>query len=191
MTFRRFRTLPPLLAGAALLASCAASGPFPSLAPRAVEHDPSDGTALVRPCLKGGQQASGTTPRPALPPAPAVEPADPTLPARLEALNAKASEGDSAFGRAIDTAAAAVSSAGTAGSESWVAAQQAVSRAETARAPTLDALSDLSALAVAVAQRRANPADAQALREALDAVQAIADRQFARIGEVRAPLKNP
>lgn len=191
MTFRRFRALPPLLASAAMLASCAASGPFPSLAPRAVEHDPADSATPIAPCLKESQEAPGRPARPAQPPVTAVEQADPSLPARLDALKAKAGEGDSAFIKAIGAAAAAASIAGAAGSESWVAAQQAVSRAETARAPTLDALSDLSALAVAVAQRRANPADAQALREALGAVQAIADRQSARIGEVRAPLKNP
>lgn len=191
MTFRRFRALPPLIVGAALLASCAASGPFPSLAPRAVERDLGDSTAPIPPCLKDGQQAPESASRPAPPPAATVEPADPTLPARLDALKAKAGEGESAFVKAIDTASAAVSSAGAAGSESWVAAQQAVSRAETARAPTLDALSDLSALAVAAAQRQANPADAQALQGAIEAVQAIADRQAARIREVRAPLKSP
>lgn len=187
MTFGRFRTLPPLIVGAALLASCAASGPFPSLAPRAVERAGTDGTTPVPPCLSAGQVA----PRPAETPIAVAEPADPTLPARLAAFRAKAETGDRAFATAIDAAAKAASSAGAAGSESWVLAQQAVSRAESARAPTLDALSDLSALTIETAQRRANHEDAQALQDALHAVQEIADRQAARINGVGASLKAP
>lgn len=187
MTFGRFRALPPLIVGAALLASCAASGPFPSLAPRAVERAGNDGTAPVPPCLGAEQE----TARAASLTSAAAEPVDPTLPARLAEFRAQAQTGDHAFATAIDVAAKAVSSAGAAGSESWVLAQQAVSRAESARAPTLDALSGLSALAIETAQRRANPEDAQAVQDALHAVQEIADGQTARINEIGASLKAP
>ena len=176
--------LPLLAAIAALAAGCAAQGPFPSLAPRAVEYEFS-GEPLP-PCLAG---ADPTRAAPA-PPA-AVELArDAALPARIARLKAQAAEGDRAFEAALDAAGAAVAAAGAAGSDGWIEAHLAISRAETARAPTTDALADLTALALEESLRPAHPLDRQAAEAAVAEMRALADSQAARIEALKASLSD-
>jgi hypothetical protein len=163
------RPFPPLAAAAALLAGCAAEGPFPSLAPRAVER----------------QLANEQPPAP-----PPIIPSDPATAGRIRDLVAAAREGDGAFRSALAAARPAVGGAGAAGSESWVAAQQAVSRAQAARAPTVNALADLDSLAVRLAAARpaASQADIANAVAAVETVQAIADAQEDALGGLRARL---
>jgi hypothetical protein len=168
----------------ALVAGCAAEGSFPSLAPRPVEF--ADGDRPVPPCIPGADTAA---PEPSPPPAAETE-ADPVLLARIEQLRLTAREGDSAFDQAIAEAAHAVSSAGASGSDTWIAAQVAVSEAEIARTPTTTALADLTALALEESTESANPLDQRAIEEATDDIRGLADRQTTRLDDLKASLSD-
>src|SRR3546814_5025475 len=85
------------------------------------------------------------------------------LVSRRSQLRAAANEGDRAFGEAAAKAGTAVAEAGDAGSESWIAAQVAVSEAEMARTPTVTALAELTSLALEESTQPANPLDQQAI----------------------------
>jgi hypothetical protein len=75
-----------------------------------------------------------------------VGPADPNLSAHLAALIDQAEAGDRAFQGIAEHAERLASSAGAKQTESWVAAQQALSAAQEARGPTTRALGDIDAL---------------------------------------------
>ena len=154
----------PLLAALAcsLTAACAASGPFPSLAPRAVEKE------------------AEAAPEP---PPPTV--ADAAVTARIAQLltgarqaNARCEEPD----RAADQA---TGRAGGVGSEGWIAAQQALSRAVAARGPVVDAIAELDRLGITHAY---HPANLAAVQEALVEAQGIAERQSSLIAALQARL---
>lgn len=155
-----------LLSGAAMLSACAAGGAFPSLAPRAVEQD--DAVAET----------------PDVPAQGATEAVDPQLAARLAGLLADARRGQAAFEALLPSATSAVAGAGSAGSEAWIAAQLAVSRLEAGRAPSVVALADLDALAIAHAGTAALPAVMAARGEA----QALAVAQQQRIEALQGRL---
>jgi hypothetical protein len=122
------------------------------------------------------------------PPAPAL-PDGPGLEARLDPFVAAARQGEAEFAAALAAARSAVGRAGAAGSDSWVEAQQALSRAEVARASTTAALADLDALTLAEArQRPLSPADIARLDRAVQEVQGIADSQQERIAALEARL---
>ena len=165
---RRFAAI---LAAAGLVAGCAVEGPFPSLAPRAVEFEALDDEAP--------------------PPAPLI-PSDPATAARIQALVAQARAGEAAFEAEIGTAQRLAAQAGAAGSEGWVAAQQALSRAQGARGATMIALGELDALAVrlAAAKPSASQADIAAALAAIEAVGAIAARQQEAIDAVRSSIRS-
>jgi hypothetical protein len=162
---RQFLLLSPVLA---LLCGCQAAIDAPSLAPRPTERQP------------------------ILEPAPASEgdsTLDPALGQRLAAILSAAEEGDAVFARARTDAETAVRRAeGQAeGSDSWVAAQQALSALEAARAPVqaqLTALEDV----------RQDPAYAAlANRDAIEVagtrIAAIADAQAATLQALAARLR--
>jgi hypothetical protein len=161
----------PLLLSAALLAGlagCAPSGSFPSLAPRPIER------ALAPPDVE--------------PPKVAVAD-DPQLPARLQAFVAAGRSGQADFDAELASARRAVARSGGRGSDSWVEAQQAVSRLEVARATVANALSELNAYAV----ERANAAplsqgDRDRIRQANAALQAIADAQQGELAALEGRL---
>ena len=179
------RPLPlPLLAFSVLIAGCAAQGPFPSLAPRAVERDMAGGHQPLPPCLAGAGPAAPI----ASPEAPVPAPRDPAVGARIEPLLAAARDGDAAFVEAVDAAEPLVAAAGASGSESWISAQLAVSAAESARTPTTTALADLTALSLAQTAQGANPEDERAVEAAVAQVQALADRQTARLDALKRGL---
>jgi hypothetical protein len=178
----------PLIAASVLVAGCAAQGPFPSLAPRAVERDLAGEDEPLPPCIPGAEAEAEETA--ATPMAPAQTEADPVLLARIEQLKSEAREGDSAFEQALPKAAAAVEGAGAAGTEAWVAAQVAVSEAEVARTPTATALAELNALALEEATEPANPLDQRAIEEATAEVRTLADRQSSRLDELKASLSD-
>lgn len=177
---------PPLLALLVLLGGCAAQGPFPSLAPRAVERELAGGNQPLPPCLPGaGPTAPVASPAPPVP----IE-RDPALRARIEQLMATAREGDAAFDSAMRDAEPLVSAAGAPGSESWISAQIAVSAAESARTPTTTALADLSALSLRQTAEPANPEDERAVETAVGEAQALADRQTARLEALKRTLSD-
>ena len=157
--------LTPLLLGL-LVAGCARGGDFPSLAPRAVEQLSMEEPIRVDP-----------------PVAP-----DPTLRARVAELFARARAGDAAFERAYARAAPLARAAGGSGSDSWVQAQESLSRAEVARTETTVALADLDRLAIERADVPTNESDHEALMEAQQAAQALANDQHRRLESLRSSL---
>lgn len=132
-----------------LAAGCADQGEFPSLA--------------RRPAEKAGL---------ALPPPPPAVPADTELAKRIDFATAKARDGVKAFDLSRDAAKAAVARAGASGSESWIAAQLAVTRLETTLDPARRALSDLDGERQGVTAR-GSTADATALETAISEVETI------------------
>ena len=119
------RLFPSLLL---LLTACADQSVGPSLSKRAIESLP-----LTEPQTEAEAPAA----------------ADPATRARIAALLAQAREGQTAFASLLPRARQAADSAGAETSESWIAAQQLLSAAESARAPSSRALGELDALIAA------------------------------------------
>lgn len=160
----RFALLPLL----AFLGGCAGDrGEFPSLAPRPVER-------LL-------------TEEPVAAPAPAIAD-DPAVARRVAELLGRAREGDAAFEAAIGGARRAVAGAGAAGADGWVAAQVEITRAGAARAPTVIALAELDALAIARARQPTSAADTALVTAAVAEVQAMARRQHEQLESLRVAL---
>ncbi len=151
----------------AFLAGCAARGDFPSLAPRPVERE------LMT-------ERAG-------PPAPEA-PTDPAIGPRVAELLRQARAGEAAFEAALAGARGAAAGAGAAGSDSWIAAQAAVSRVEATRAEVVTALAELDRLVVERARQPTSAADMATMSAALTDVQAIANRQDEQIEALRASL---
>lgn len=162
--------LPLLLAaGAALLLAggCAPEGEFPSLALRPIEaEDPLEEPVRTPPVVD----------------------ADPALRARAAELLTEARRGDAQFDTAYRPAAAAARRAGAPGSETWIEAEQALSRAEAARAPTTSALAELDRLATERAALPTNEQDFAAIVAALDEAGRLALGQQQRYDALRAAV---
>ena len=153
---------------AALFASaCTPDGSFPSLEPRAIETE----DALEEPAR-----------------VPASVAPDSALRARTADLVARARAGEAEFDAAYARAAAAVRAAGAEGSESWIEAQQALSRAEAARAPVTSALAELDRLSLDRAGVPTAEADLAALRRAFEEAGRIAAGQQERLDRLRAAI---
>jgi hypothetical protein len=149
--------LVPLLAAA----GCAAPGPYPSLAPRPAEK-------------AYAEDAEERKPTP--------QPDDPALAGEIDGLLAAARAGAADFDAAFPAAQAAAGRAGSTGSDSWLEAQQALSRLETARARTTAALADLDRLAVERAGAGTlGESDSERLRAATAEIQSLADAQADRL----------
>jgi len=162
------RPLAPLAIAAALaLVSCAVEGDFPSLAPRPAERNLSTEEPTHR--------------------APAVAD-DAGLLQQVAELRGIAAEGERAFDAAYGPAEAAAGAAGPPESESWVAAQLALSRLEAAREATMRALGELDRLAVSRSDAPTSEADFAALNAAIAAVGRIAAGQQERIDLLRGRL---
>jgi hypothetical protein len=152
------------------LAACTTpAGPLPSLAPRTAEaidpRIPVVSTVVARPV-------------------------DPALAARLGDLVRLARQGDNAFDAAASEARRLTVAAGAPSSENWIVAQQSVSIAVAARAPTTRALGDIDAIAASalVRQGRIAPADLQAIESAAAEVGAIDRRQAEVVAALQARL---
>src|SRR3954467_4490793 len=92
---------------AALLAGCVSQGPFPSLAPRPAEQeDWSEEPVHAAPVVAD----------------------DASLRARIAALLTQAHDGERAFDADLPAAERAAAHVGAEGSDSWIEAQQAISR---------------------------------------------------------------
>ena len=111
-------------------------------------------------------------------------PVDPTLTSRLAALISKARQSEGAFVVAAGEAQRLAGAAGPPQSEAWIAAQQALSAAVAARAPTAQALGDIDAVADARVAKNGGiaPADLAAIEAAAAEVGAI-DRNQAQVIE--------
>jgi len=157
-----------MLAAIGSVAACAPPGPYPSLEPRPIEKALADTEE---------------------PPAEAPLPDEAGLPVRIAALTAQVRKGQSEFDAALPAARAAAERAGGAESESWVEAQQALSRLEAAGAVSGKALADLYDLAMTEEQgRRVSAADLARLQEAIAAAQAVVDAQGAEIGRIKGRI---
>jgi hypothetical protein len=162
------KPLPPL-ALAALAAGCAAPGPYPSLEPREVERVYAEGDP-VRP-VPGAADRAG-------------------IAARIATLLAEGREGDAAFAGAVGAARALVGRAGASASETWVEAQQAISRAEAARGPTARALAELDQFAAAeAAAAPLSEGDYRRLTEGVAELQRIANRQQDELKRLQGALR--
>lgn len=152
-----------------LAAGCATGGQFPSLAPRAVEQLAFEEPIKVDPPVA----------------------ADPALRGRAGALLAEARAGDGAFEQAYAQGLPLVRAAGPAGSDAWLIAQEAISRAEAATVGTTRALAELDVL---LAEQSDDPtnrsvwAELQAARETVEAM--IAD-QRRRLASLKSSVSPP
>jgi hypothetical protein len=163
------RTIFALLSVLGLSGCASPGGPPPSLAPRAAEAiDPR--APVVRPIND--------------------RPVDAALARRLAELVSQARSGDSAFRGQAETAQRLAAAAGPPQSESWIAAQQALSAAIDARAPTTTALGDIDALGADKLQAQAGlaPADLAAIRSAGDEVGVLDQRQAQVIAAIQRRL---
>jgi hypothetical protein len=159
-----------LLVAAAFAASgCAPAGPFPSLAMRPEERLVSVGE----------------------PRRPRVDPAsDPALRGRAAALLARGRAGIGAFEANEAAAERAARASGAMGSESWVSAQQQLSRLEAARAETTAALAELDQLAAARADEATNSADYAFIEEAKAELERVAATQQAQLDRLRSRIRS-
>jgi hypothetical protein len=152
------------------LSACAApGGPYPSLQPRAAEAvDPR--VPVVRPLNE--------------------RPVSALLAARLAALVEQAQSGDAAFDGAMTSAERLAATAGAAQSETWIAAQEALTAAIAARRPTATALGDIDEIAATSLQtnRGIAPNDLAAIQRAAAEVAALDRRQAERVDAIQRRL---
>ena len=153
-----------------ILSACSApGGPYPSLQPRAAEAiDPR--VPVIRPMNNRAATAS--------------------LLARLSALVDQAQSGNSAFDAAASDAERLAASAGPRQSESWIAAQEALTAAIAARKPTASALGDIDQIGATSLQTQGGiaPNDLAAIRRAAAEVGSLDQRQAARIDAIQKRL---
>jgi len=159
------------LAGAVVIAGCSRAdiGPEPSLAPRAAE---------------------AIDPRVAIPADVPPGSVDPAMARRLAALVAEARGAAPAFDVLSGAAERMVAVAGPATSESWIAAQQSLSRLVGQHGVTTRIAADIDAIAATrlETQRWIGPADQQAIAAAAAEVAAISNSQAATIVRLRERL---
>lgn len=149
------------------LAGCADQGSFPSLAPRPVERLSNDEPVRVAPMVA----------------------TNPALTARIAELLRNARGGETEFQAALPAARASVSRAEAAESESWIEAQQAISRLEAKRAATVTALAQLDTLSVERARLPIGAGDFEALLAAVETARSLAAGQQAEINRLRGALR--
>ena len=152
------------------LSACAApGGPYPSLQPKAAERiDPR--VPVERPLNN--------------------RPASATLTARLAALVDEARSGDAAFASAADSAERLAAAAGAPQSESWIAAQEALTAAIAARKSTATALGDIDEMGARALQVQGGmaPNDLAAIDRASAEVVALNQRQVERTKSIQRRL---
>jgi hypothetical protein len=118
------------------------------------------------------------------------QPVAPALAARLAELVDQARGGDAAFNSAAAQAERLAATAGEPQSEGWVAAQEALSAAVAARAPTAAALGDIDGIAASSLQTHGGiaPNDLAAIKAAAAEVAAMDQRQNDRIDALKKRL---
>jgi hypothetical protein len=117
-------------------------------------------------------------------------PVTPSLAARLADLVGQARSGEAAVEPAAAAAEQLAAAAGARQSESWIAAQQALTAAIAAREPTARALGDIDGIAASMleTQRGIAPNDLAAIKSAAADVAAIDRRQNERIEALKQRL---
>jgi hypothetical protein len=117
-------------------------------------------------------------------------PATPALAAQLASLVDQARAGETAFGPAAAQAERLASVAGAPQSESWIAAQEALSAAIAARKPTALAQADIDALGATALKTQGGiaPNDLKAINTAASEVLEIARVQTDRIAAIQKRL---
>jgi hypothetical protein len=152
------------------LSACAApGGPYPSLRPRAAEAiDPR--VPVERPVNDRAATSA--------------------LASRLSTLVEQAQSGNAAFDGAVSEAERLASAAGAPQSESWVAAQEALTAAIAARQETAQALGDIDAVAATALQAQGGiaPNDLAAINRAAALVGSLDQRQAERIKALQLRL---
>jgi hypothetical protein len=166
MTSRTHLKLPLLTL---LVGGCATGGDFPSLAPRAVEQLSFEEPIKVDPPVA----------------------ADPALRNRADALLAEARAGDGAFEQAVAEAQRRTRGAGPSGSESWIQAQEAISRVEAARARTTNALAELDLFIAETSDDPVNDAVWAQIEQDRVAAQALAENQTRRLAALKGSVSPP
>lgn len=161
-----------LIIAVMLLSACASlGGPYPSLQPRSAEKiDPR--VPVERPMNN--------------------RPASSALSARLATLVAQARGGDAAFTNAAAVAERLAASAGAPQSESWIAAQEALTAAVAARKPTAIALGDIDEIGATALQTQGGiaPNDLAAIDAAAREVAELDQRQVDRIKAIQSRLQS-
>lgn len=150
-----------------LLPGCAPKGAFPSLGVRPVEQLSFDEPVREAPVVA----------------------VDSELAKRIAELSGQAKRGQSNFDALLPAARSRASAAGGMGSESWIEAQQALSRLEAARTLTVSALAELDRLAIERAATPTNAAQSQELSNALERANSLAQVQQAEVDRLRASLR--
>lgn len=117
-------------------------------------------------------------------------PVRPALADKLAALVNAARSGDAAFQGPAASAERLASGAGAPQSESWIAAQEALTAAIAARRATATALADIDELAATTLQAQGGlaPSDLLAIRRAAAEVAVIDQRQAQRIALIQHRL---
>jgi hypothetical protein len=163
------RNVLPIAILLALAACSSPGGPYPSLQPRAAEAiDPR--VPVERPMND--------------------RPVTPAMAARLAELVNEARSGDAAFDPVASEAERLTSAAGAPLSDSWVAAEQALSAAIAARRPTATAVGDIDAVGATALQTQSGiaPNDLAAIQQAAAEVGALDSRQADRISAMQRRL---
>ncbi len=154
----------------AVLAACASTGgPFPSLETRATEGvDPR--LPIVRPIND--------------------RPVAPALASRLAELLERARAGNAAFDSIASRAESLAAQAGAQQSDTWVAAQEALSQAVAARDITASAMGDIDELGSMMLQSNGGlaPNDLVAIQNAGAEVAALDQQQASRIKAIQQRL---
>jgi hypothetical protein len=159
-----------LLLSMLLLSACSTpGGPYPSLQPRAAEAiDPR--VPVERPIND--------------------RPVAPSVASRLAELVSEAHAGDTEFEPVVAQAERLAGAAGAPQSESWIAAQVALSAAIAARKPTAAAMGDIDALGATALKTQGGiaPNDLAAIQRAAAEVASIDQRQADRISAIQRQL---
>jgi hypothetical protein len=144
----------------------------------------------TRPPSLSPRTAEAIDPRVPVVSATVVQPTDPALTQRLAQLLGHARAGDAAFRATLGEAQRLTAAAGARQSESWIAAQQALSIAVAARGATTRALADIDALGSErlAAQGGLGSGDFAALQAAAAEVSAIDRRQAESIEALQRRL---
>jgi len=153
-----------------VVTACSSTGgPYPSLQPRAAE--------AIDPHVQPVQPINN-------------KPVAAALARQLAALVDQARSGETEFEPAAGNAERLAAAAGAPQSESWIAAQAALTAAIAARRPTAMALADIDAIGATALQTQGGiaPNDRKAIQSAASAVAAIARGQTDRIDAIKRRL---
>jgi len=103
---------------------------------------------------------------------------------RIAALLGQARDGERAFNADLPAAERAAAHIGAEGSDSWIEAQEAISRLEAGRGRTDEAAGELHQMRLAGSGQPTSAADLAALDAAIEDVSAVVERQQQRLNRI-------